>query len=162
MIRMNAGLVGSLLACIVLAGGFVHAQAQTYNAENAERAKAYFANCAEIAQGEADQAATITACKAAINDIAGLFSAYPEHTQTDLNILAVYSGAAAYVVVATDLELNGNKLSLDGCNHADHVVNMYDCVTQVTNEQVETQLRQNAENTKQILIPWCNEAYPVE
>ena len=162
MIKMKPRIAGLLLALALVGGDLVHAHAQDFNAEKASRAKAYFTNCAKTVQDDAPQVDAITVCKSAINEIAGLFSAYPDHTPTDLNILAVYSGAAAYVVVATDLELNGNRLSMDGCNHADHVVNMYNRLTAATNEQVETQLRQNAESTQKILIPWCNEAYPVE
>lgn len=162
MMKMKPGLAGLWLALTLSGGGLIQAHAQDFNAEKAARAKAYFTNCAQTAQGDAAQEVVISVCKSAINEIAGLFSAYPDYTPADLNILAVYSGAAAYVVVATDLNLNGNRLSMDGCNHADHVVNMYDRLTAVTNEQVETQLSQNAESTRSILIPWCNEAYPVE
>ena len=162
MSRILGEVTRSLLACALFGVGATGAQAQTYNVEKAEQARTFFATCADSAENQADQQITIATCKTSMNGIAGLFSAYPEHTPTDLNILAVYSGAAAYVIVAMDLQLHENRLSIDGCNHADHVVKMYNTLTSETNEQVEAQLRQNAENAKQALIPWCNEVYPVE
>ncbi len=135
--------------------------AQAYDLEKAEQAKSFFSQCATVAEGAAEAAlpSVIETCKTAMNDIAGLFSAYPDHTPMDLNVLAIYSGTTAYIVVAMDMQQHENRLSIDGCNHADHVAKMYDSLTAGTNEDVEAQLHQNAETVKQYLIPWCNDTY---
>ena len=80
----------------------------------------------------------------------------------DLNVLAIYSGAAAYIVMALDMQQHQNRLSVDGCNHAYHVEKMYDSLTAETSEEVEALLRQNAETVKQHLIPWCDDVYGAE
>ena len=157
------------LSHMLLAGTFATVispavSAQAYDLEKAGQAKSYFSQCATVAEGATEAAlpTVIETCKTAMNDIAGLFSAYPEHTPMDLNVITIYSGATAYIVVAMDMQQHGNRLSIDGCNHADHVAKMYDSLTAGTNEDVEAQLRQNAETVKHYLIPWCDDTYGAE
>ncbi len=146
---------------VISAFGLTTASAQTYDLEKATRAKAYFSECAGVAEAVDDAALSpaIVTCKTAMNNIAGIFSDYPEHSPMDLNVLSIYSGASAYVVMALDMRLNDNRLSADGCNHAFHVDTMYNALTAGTNEEVEAQLRQNAELVNEQIIPWCRGAY---
>ena len=154
----SVGLLGATLfaSAIALPGA-----AQTYDAEKAARAKSFFVACSELAKSATadDSEDVIAVCKQSMNDIAGLFTAYPEHTPMDLNMIAIYSGATAYIVVAMDLVLNENRLSVDGCNHANHVQTMYNRLTPGTSEEVLSLLSANAQNVKDILVPWCDETY---
>ncbi|NQY97064.1 MAG: hypothetical protein HRT82_07870 [Henriciella sp.] len=148
-------------AAFVSASMLASASAQDYDSEKAERAKAFFTTCAVLAQdaSDADSASVIDVCKQSMDGIAGLFSEYPEHTPMDLNMLAAYSGASAYIVMARDLVLHENRLSVEGCNHAHHVSAMYNMLTAETDDEVEALLRSNAETVREHLIPWCDESY---
>jgi len=150
-----------LFASTVVSGA---AQAQSLNLENADLARGYFSSCAKVANGVAsDQLSSAKeTCKSAMDDIAGLFGAYSDHSPMDLNVLAIYSGASAYVVVALDMQLNTNRLSADGCNHVFHVEKMYDSLTDGTSDEVMDVLRPNAETAKEHLIPWCRNTYGSE
>ena len=157
--QLNKGALS--LAALMVGTGALSGEAQTYDLEKAELAKSYFAACSTVAEGASGEAisSAIDTCKTSMNDIAGLFSAYPDHTPMDVNVLAIYSGSAAYVVLALDMQLHENRLSVDGCNHAYHVENMYNMLTDGTSEDVEAQLRKNATTVQDHLIPWCEEAY---
>lgn len=156
--KRTISLIG---AAFLVASMLATASAQDYDSEKAERAKAYFTTCAVLAQdaSDADSANVIDVCKQSMDGIAGLFSEYPEHTPMDLNMLAAYSGASAYIVMARDLVLNENRLSPEGCNHAFHVQNMHNRLTSETDNEVEALLRNNAETVGEFLIPWCDDTY---
>lgn len=136
--------------------------AQNFDVEKARMAKASFSHCVEAAKDAPDSALqqVIETCRIGMGDIAAMFSSYPDHTPTDIDILRVYSGATAYIVMTMDMRLNENRLSIDGCAQARHVKYMYDTLTDRTNEDAEDQLRSNAETVTEHIIPWCESAYP--